>query len=726
MRIVNQELYLHWSDLAQYGFDSNTLKKPTLRYRNGESSSYENIPDPQDQRLNLIKYDSIPRREQLLPSKDKLLTELRSSTLKNLAVPDSAAKDFYMEQGLDAFRSEQYSEQAAWFMLCAPLNRTQARSMGYQSVDEFYNDVIAYTLKEEILVITNLASFKRKMKPFNQLKKALPAFFDPGSKQYYRKQTTRPEQYETALSSLISGKLGKRNAAKLRPRNDERGARQAEEMQSEIIKLKSSPAPKLSDEQVWAFYIQAAKKKYQQYLDTDGVLGWDDKCLITVQTCKNFIRDSRQVWIAKRDGIKDYNNEFKLIIDRKRESRANAKWIIDGTPLHMYFMRDGKPYQRMNLFLVLDGHSYCVLGYSLSFNENSSQVLQALRMACQNAGHLPDELQSDNGRAINNWHVKHAIESITPRWIPAEVGNARAKKIESFFGHFDDRVLKFIPGYTGNPFAKMSTTRPNIEHVQSMIKNGEIPEFIESWNLIEQGLNRWNEQMFDKAYPIEKYQKSLKATASVQRKFTHSTDVEAFWHMPGQMRQFDDMSGSKRKKVSLFVPTEYEYTNRGIVIEKTDGEGAKQKHIFNVPDAAFNFLKIGQKFRIKLEPENWSKAYLYSGDKPICDQDGKPLEVLPKKLFASAKVDQLPGENEEWHQMLKVQKDQKELADQTLSRYMKVNKEAELIESAIESQNIYGGKDAINEGKSKVIEGLSRYERGAKKGAHSDTAHPHD
>lgn len=716
MKIIGEnELYLHWKDLQAYGFSEISLKMGTIRFRKGESASYENLPDPDNGQKNLIKYDSIPRKEEVLPPKDQLIASYKSDQLAALVVEDPMARSYYLNKGLEAQRAQNYTEQAAWLMVCAPMNRSQARNMGYNSVDDFYSDVMLYTSKREILLILNLGSFKRKIKPFKQLAKAEPEIFDADSPDYFLKREFISAKYEEALDSLVSGKLGKRNAAKLRPRDDERGKMQTEEMRSEILRLKKQAAPKLSDEQVFQFYMLAAKKKYEEYNRTDGLTGWDEKCYITLQTCKNFIKESRSLWISDRDGIKEYNNNFKRIVDRRRESRANAKWIIDGTPLHMYFMKDGKPYQRMNLFLVLDGHSYCILGYSLSFNENGDQVIEALRMACQNTGYMPDEIQSDNGRAINNWHVKHALNSITPRWIPAEVGNARAKKIESFFGHFDDRVLKFIPGYTGNPFAKMSTTRPNLDHVNDMIKQGLIPEFRESWDLIENGLNQWNSQLFDKAYPMEKYKKSVKNTLEYQRKFTHELDVDAFWYMPGEMKQFDDLSSSKRKKMSVFVPQEYQYTNRGIVVEHKDMMGDSQRYIFDVPDAAFSLDNIGKSFRIKIEPKNFNKAYIYDGNKPVCDLKGNPLLVEKKHLFASAKVDMMEGENAMLHKRLQIDKDQKSLAEARMNNYMRVNKEAGLIESAIKSQAIYGGKDEINDGKEELITGLSRVSLNAKK-----------
>ncbi|MEQ9021303.1 MAG: transposase family protein, partial [Pseudomonadales bacterium] len=321
--------------------------------------------------------------------------------------------------------------------------------------------------------VKNLRIFKRKLAPFYQYYKQLPHHFDPSDSEYY---LTAPEihpEYLSALESLISNKYGKRNAAKLKKRNDT--DKQAEEQQALLIRLHADTI-KLSIDQTWAAYMRRATQMMDLYQQTNGEKGWDDRCIITAQTVKNFLNapEIRQIWYSKRHGKKPASNVFSVVTKRKSASFANAKWVIDGKPMQINFSHKGYNYSRIHAFVVIDEHSWAVVGYHLSFSENTDQVIMALRDACMRTKCLPHEIQADNSSAIVSWHAKHAIRSISKHFTLAQAGNARSKRIENFFGHFNAQILKFKPGFYGKHHNKLDHA-VNEEEMARQIKGNLLP-----------------------------------------------------------------------------------------------------------------------------------------------------------------------------------------------------------------------------------------------------------
>lgn len=707
MKVIDGILYLDWNELRSYGYSEKYLSKVTTNYRKG-SKTYANIPDPDDNRKNLVRYDSIPRDSieyKNIPGADQLIRECQRQKLELLIKPDSKAFDLYYSSPA-AEHATDLQEVASWLMLAAPVSRSQVRQLGYVSLNDLYQDIMDLlndkVRRHELNAwnTRNLRRFKDKIKPFYQYYKSHPSHFNPSDPDYYYTQTSLHPVYKSALETLISKKYGVRNAAKLKERDTH--DTQAEEQQALLIRLYSDPM-KLSLEQTWIAYIRKATDMHNLWKETKGTQGWDDRCLFTRQTAENFLyrADIRQIWYSRRHGSKPAQDAFMMVTKRKPASRANGKWVIDGTPIHMYFMRNGKAWNRLNVFFVMDEYSWAILGYCISFNENSEQVIAALRDACRRTGQLPYEIQSDNSKPIQAWHTQHAIRTISKHYTPASPGNARSKRIEPFLKHFNDRILKLKPGYMGNPHATLNH-QPNMEVMLEKVKNKLIPTFEQAYKILDESLNEWNSHIFDGAQPLVKYHHSVQQHQSDQRLFSPAIDVHAFWYQPGRMVQVPDTSGSSRKMVSVFQPTEYTYSNRGIVVEHKDQvTGISEKYHFDVPDAAFNASHISSRFTIRIEPEKFDRAMLY--------QDGKPLihegrQVIAERAYEqpSARIDAGPEDMNRLHKTLQVKKGQEEMAAAKFDRYIQVagaNGHAEPIESSwIHGKEISGpAAAALNE-----------------------------
>jgi transposase InsO family protein len=634
-----------------------TANKGIQRFRKGAGKSWE---CKYINNVTHINYDSIPEKTKTqygLPVKEKYIIENAQNKIEESLRLDWKALEYYKSNERSYKDAAELQEIAAWLMLCAPVNRSAARGLGFESVDNFYKEVINLMLSRNYRTwkLTNLDKLKRKISPFYKLVKRFPDVDFIAEKELH-------EDYKEALETIISKKVGLRNAAKIN-KDDQ----QAEEMQARLIQLYSDPR-KLTIEQTHLAYLKTSNLKHREYLESEGKSGWDNKCFITTQTISNYLYrpDVQQIWYAKRHGQKAANNIFERNTKRKPASFANAKWVIDGTPWHRYYVHNGYTYQRLNVFVVLDAHSWCVIGFFVSFQEDARQVLGALRAACMVSGHIPHELQSDNSKAIQSWHVQNAVDILSRYNIPTRPGNAKAKMIEPFFSHFNDRILKFRKGYTANPFSKAQDGKINPDHLQQLIKAKQIPTIEQAIAEMKEDFNLWNNHEFNGSTPLEKYRKSMEETREFQREFTEGLDVEAFWITPGKMKQVPASDRQRQKMISVFNPHEYTFTNNGIEVQID-----KQKYSFDVPNADFNSKYIGQKFTLKIEPENKSKALLYLDGKPLIE-NGQHVMALPTHLFANAIVDRQEGEEKLIKEYQDIKKEQKELSKQSFDRFISI------------------------------------------------------
>ncbi|MEO1255985.1 MAG: transposase family protein, partial [Bacteroidota bacterium] len=413
MRLVDRHIYLNWEELTHFGIPQATLKSGVDRNRKGATSYINQKLDGR----NYIELISIPEDTRIahnIPTEEELLQEIQTAKLKDLYRVDEKCFDIYFNSP-EKENAQDLSELAAWFMLCAPMKLRKAKDYGYSSVDGFYQDVINLTISSQLKgSVTNLRIFKNKLKPFKAYFKDYPTHFRSDHPDYFLTSHQIHPQYESALRSLISKKHGMKNAARLESKsaND----KQAEEMQALILSAYSNPM-KLNFEQVWAGYMHEAAKMMRLHEETNGSEGWDKRCEISKQTMKNWLYkpEIRQMWYPKRHGKKPAADLFKVVTKRKVASFANAKWVIDGTPIPMYFSHNGHNYNRLNAFIVLDEYSWAVIGYALDFSENSENVIKALRKACKLTNCMPYEIQSDNASAITGDRGRKAIEAISKK-----------------------------------------------------------------------------------------------------------------------------------------------------------------------------------------------------------------------------------------------------------------------------------------------------------------------
>lgn len=688
MVVHNNILYIGSKELCnKFNFSADALKNYYSEFNRSLRTSYENIPHIDKNRVNeegkvLIAYRSIPEQTRIakgIPAEAELLKQINEQSVAHLVSFNTDAYNYFLTQPSTSKRAKEKAEQASWFIAIASTKPTTLKALGFASKEEFC--IAAIKLMEAQAKqrnwpwkCTSLLGLRKRLKPFQQFVKGKATL-------------------ASACDSLASKKTGNDNAAKI-----------GLEQQALLVQLYSDPNAKPNFEQVWSIYTRKASEMVN--------LGhWNNEVLISDSAVRAYLSKPavRQLWYEARHGYQEYRNVFEPVTQRERPSFANALWVIDGTPSHRYFMHGDKGrYFRFNIFPILDAHSWCVVGFWLSESENTEAVLGALRSACMVSGYLPHQILYDNSSAIQSYRAQEAIHKISVVAFPATAGNARSKIIENFFHLFNQDVQKFRPGYTANPFAVSINNRPNREALARMVKSHELPAAENALKQAIEDLTIWNNsprKFLGGLSPIATYRKSIEATLHKQRKFSGIIDVEAFWHEPGEHKKIRTYDEGKAKIVNTFQPQQYEFTNRGIEITI----GGKLR-TYDIEDANFRRLHIGQKFTVRYEPnpERWidgqpERLMLYTNGAPM-QWNGQHLSLTAKELMPMAIADYKEGTRAKLTERMNTKKAQRAIVQQDFTKLIEKTKRNGTYTEAI-TANAFD-KDVLNDAKAQRLDML--------------------
>lgn len=674
MKLLGNILYLEFDNLIEYGVPEVTIKMGIQRNKSG-NSSWQHIPDPSDARRKLINYDTIPKgtiEKYGIPSREVLIDRYNKTSLTEAVKTNLSDLNWFLENHETHAHAHQYARKAAWFTWLAPQTVRKCREMGFKDLKDLYNLALEL-MKTEVKPTYNCNNWRvlsRDVKKFSPLT-------PEGGTADAKKARIK------ALESIINRHNCNRSNYKIK-----------EEQQMLLIQIYSNGQSKPNFEQTWMAYTNKANEMI-------AAGRWDESCLITKKAIEHYLRkpEVQQLWYGSRHGYGEGRNLYDHINKRERASFANAKWVMDGTAWHRYYQVKGKAWARINVFVVIDEYSWCVIGFCASESENAEQVIRSLHQACYHAKATPYQLQYDNSSAIQAYRTQAAIESLVKYNTATEVGNARAKVVEPFFKQFNQAVLKFWSGYTGSPFmSKKLDGQGNREAIAHAVKGGELADENQAIEDLKEQFNLWNSLPFkqgENESRLERYQKSVKATQERQRAFTHMIEVDAFWEMPGSFENIKIPDHTKRagfRTEKIFRPREYTYTNRGIQVTI---EGTT--HDFDIQNTEFWGKYIGDKFNIKYNPIEPDRIYLYKNGKPVADDEGNFLFLTEKQVLHSAMVDHTEGEMatiKEANELRKIHK------KATINRFNSIIEETKKLDiyTPVIAENIYN-KDTLNRAK---------------------------
>lgn len=539
MLILNNHIYLHFQDFLTAGIGEDTVKRGLIRYRSG-GKSWECIEHPEDARMVLVKYDTIPQatQDKLVEHYGDVWVYYRRGKLLNELEVNPKDTSYFMNTGFYQEKAAQdMAKLAAWMRLLGGIKGTRIAVDGYgfKTKGSLLAFAHAHILNEGLKVPNNFRNFRKKIGEF-KIK---------------------------GIKSLVSGKYGNKNTCKL--------TQFAKRLLMRLYSMHNK------------FDMVAVYEKYKQ---AGSRQGWKVASLATV---KRYLRlpSVQMACDIERNGYNYFRKTYELTIHRHRPSYPHAMWVMDGTPLELYYT-DGKSYRkRLYMFMVIDACTWNIVGYALGNTENEALVFQALKAACISSAYVPDQLQYDHSSAIMSNDMQAWYKEFCTYAFPAEVGNARAKVVEPLQGQFQQKILKEFPNHSGgNITAKRVDTLPNQEWLNKNKDSIPTREGVERQAAI--AVQMWNKQ-----HPIEAESNAKALTLELRCSLFWK------WRMRGE------------NKVT------YKYTKDGLSITK-----AGQKYTYLVYDGkkadyAFWEEHAGKSFEVKYDSEDMSMICLYENGKMV-------------------------------------------------------------------------------------------------------------
>ena len=147
-----------------------------------------------------------------------------------------------------------------------------------------------------------------------------------------------------------------------------------------------------------------------------------------------------------------YNSNIAMQSKRKEPQFPLQYFTLDGWTVELLYQDETGFNNRLVVVVVLDACGKYPVGYAIGNNENTELIRQANRSAAVHIQELfgasfrPRQLQSD----------RYGLKALTPfykamaeLYIPAAVGNAKAKVIEPYFKYLNKKYCQAFPNWSG-------------------------------------------------------------------------------------------------------------------------------------------------------------------------------------------------------------------------------------------------------------------------------------
>ncbi len=280
----------------------------------------------------------------------------------------------------------------------------------------------------------------------------------------------------------------------------------------ELVKIKRSGnrnGGKVTDEQfriAVSFYINginmSVSQVYDKWLAYGRAAGWwtgkdgefspptEGRLYQLLRPVKNAAS------LEKTDSI-DYILHKLPAVSRDLPTRKNHVWEIDGTAHNENVEYKGKVKQHVYVIKVLDAATMRMVGVAplIGVREPFAIVKDAILMGIRETGYKPSIIHCDRGPAfgeLEKWGEANGIKIYA-----SNVGNARAKLIESSFNQFDNAITRYLKGYSGqNRTARGINSRASERRETAGKRAAKSASIVMEW-LRTDGLHAWNEHVIE-------------------------------------------------------------------------------------------------------------------------------------------------------------------------------------------------------------------------------------
>jgi transposase InsO family protein len=481
-KYLQNELCVSVRGVLAVGAEALFVKKQLCLNRSGKIKAWKHFADPADKRVKWIIVGSLTEiykaRLEWFYGSDLHLVAKREN-LRAAAIERMVQAEFTYfvearsESNMALFSLEdavQLQEACGWLRLAG--DQKAMNTLGWSKKTVWYDDLalVLSTLNLKGLAVSHGAVLKRKSDLF----------------------------HKEGAKSLIHGNANNEAARKVTDLGVER-----------IMQLASSPN-KPGAMEIAAIYNREVAKH--------------GGAVLSVERVRQIMAENAHSWFALRHGNVEADRALGAHLKRKRASRPDALWYIDGTALQYVYVDDqGKPRSDLYIQYVTDAHTDAVVGYAIGHTETSDLVLAALRAAVRMAGTLPEQAIYDQGPANKSAVVQSALNKLCRLHHAAAAYNAKAKRVESVTGRIEQQVMRQFGNFKGgNVTTKNPDSKANAEHLRTLIKDGGLPTLKMLLEQVRITMEIWNGTQ-------ERGQIYATAALDVRRKADKALVIAALW-----------------------------------------------------------------------------------------------------------------------------------------------------------------------------------------------------
>lgn len=207
----------------------------------------------------------------------------------------------------------------------------------------------------------------------------------------------------------------------------------------------------------------------REYNMMAAAMGWKE---ITDATVYDWRQRHDIIVAARRHGGNHFANAKVMQVKRERPTGSMLMWCADGWDVEMLYQRwDGRRTtycNRLTLVAVIDTYCNYPIGYAIGDHETPALITDALREAVRHT----EELFGRKMQAYQFQCDNYAIKTMKPLYkqvakhvTPARVGNAKAKVIERWFGHFNEKYCHGELNWSGYGVTAKKLHQPNVDYL---------------------------------------------------------------------------------------------------------------------------------------------------------------------------------------------------------------------------------------------------------------------
>lgn len=435
MKIIDNLLYIEFSDFINAGWKEDAIKK--ANFRNGPF--WQMLPDPLDKRKTLVQYDTLRPKD-----KERITTQfgnpyeyVAKEPIRKMVQLDPAAELFFKDHRYDEDKylpfehQVKYTTAASWLNLLIKLNENKRiiKKDLNLSLEKFWSNVCDIIKADNIDLPTS-----------------------------YRRLLNKMDEYkESGYAVLIDWRFGNKLSAKI-GKTDVGFNEEVYNKQISLIRNAATRANNFDAQQITSAVNMIFEKN-----------NWPTVSLTTVY---NICKENSHLTMPGRRGKREYNNHISMQHLRKRPEFPLHYLTLDGWTVELLYQEDKTYNNRLVVVIVLDVMNNYPIGYAIGDRENTELIRMANRNASLHIHQLfgdyyqPKQLQSDNYGIANLTPFYQAMAHLHT---PAAVGNAKSKVIEPYFKYLNKTYCQRFPNWSGFNITSKKDNQPNTEYL-NMIK----------------------------------------------------------------------------------------------------------------------------------------------------------------------------------------------------------------------------------------------------------------